>query len=1422
MRFILFFLLFYVQIASAQWVQLNNVPSANINCVKAFNSQFIYAGSDNALVRTLNGGISWDSIPLVDNFNTPILGSYLNSVHFTSANDGTATGMLLTGNSEVILQTFNGGINWTLVSVFNGGNWPRMLNKLFFINSSIGYAAGSNGRILKTINGGSSWSSQPSGTSERLYDIHFVSANIGFAVGDEIILRTINGGITWLVQLKPGAFLKSVYFPSTTLGYAVGDQNVLLKTTNSGATWQVMPVYIKGSFDFSGLYFTSVDTGYATAGNMILKTTDGGSHWEKHITSEHMNGVSFSGFSDGYACGQNGLIYHTTNTGTPYLPNAFFNTSPSTICHDSVVTCTNHSISSYTFSWYLNNQFVSNNYNESIIGTGPNQNDTITLVANNGFGTDTLTEIIQIQPSLISNIQASILQDTVCIGQNIQLFVLNSEIGVSYQLRNDLINIGTPQSGNGGLLNFSAGSILANDTLNLLATKTVAGCGSYPTIQYFEVFLSEVNRSLPFYASNDTVCFGKEIEIFLPLSEPGVLYQLKKSGINIGASQMGTGDTIVFNIANLIGNATFTISATNSFGCTYNLFHSETVTVEKLYTYFTLDNFNPEIGQAIYSINNSVNPLGSFLWNFDTAATPQISTAANPSGIVFNVAGKYQISLISISPFGCTDTLIKTVNVINNFQYDSCRYSQIAIDFVADLLLAIEHDYENNLIAFYSSSDASNYLTYSNHGDTISMFKPFNNNYNYVHYLTKYNPKGVPKWTLQLLHDAYNTELGDIEIDSLGNIYCAYIHREHNDSLRIYSTDNSYITINPPHGALTYSAVLIKFNKDGIYQWHNTFQTNSTTEQLSLKLDGLGNIYSNSYILFAKFNSTGQKLWEVWPVNGGFSDLDIDQNGNIWVLKRGGLLIDKYDSSGILLFTTPAINLISSNTSIVSYYMTIDENDNLYLAGSFRGSFVFAGDTIASHNPLIDDLFICKFKPNGQQDWSKHIYSRTRTQMNGFEYKNNHLILLALNEGDSIVATNLPTLIPNDLNHFIYQCDSTGGMETLVQLYDSPLPLSGPFLINHHNFSFSKINNEIALGFVFDSLLTYNNNPVFPYKQFSFNRNTFIGRGNLSCVIPSISTPSTPSSFFTSSPNPACISMPISLTDWSNNNPTGWNWSMVGSSPSTSTLQNPTVVYNTPGIYSISLVASNGNGIGTNYSSTVSVNNYPSINLTGDSVICQGQSAILVASGASNYMWGNGATTSTISVNPPLTSVYSVAGTTLVGCSDTASITVLVNPLPQLNIILPSDTICFQSAPITLSGNPIGGIFTGTGVAVNTFDPTIAGMFGHNISYTYTDLNGCIGSTMVTIYVENCTGISYNSMMDFSLFPNPANEYLIINTENLGYNLQLYDVSGNTLFEKRMNSKKEELFIGDFPAGMYYIVIHSRYNVIKYKIIIEH
>ncbi|HOY04022.1 MAG TPA: T9SS type A sorting domain-containing protein, partial [Saprospiraceae bacterium] len=101
------------------------------------------------------------------------------------------------------------------------------------------------------------------------------------------------------------------------------------------------------------------------------------------------------------------------------------------------------------------------------------------------------------------------------------------------------------------------------------------------------------------------------------------------------------------------------------------------------------------------------------------------------------------------------------------------------------------------------------------------------------------------------------------------------------------------------------------------------------------------------------------------------------------------------------------------------------------------------------------------------------------------------------------------------------------------------------------------------------------------------------------------------------------------------------------------------------GIYSVTVTYPGG--CSSVCSATVTVNPQPVCNITGNTVICQGQSTQLcVPAGAASYLWNTGATTNCITVSAA--GIYSVTINSAAGCSSVCSTTVTVNPLPVCTI----------------------------------------------------------------------------------------------------------------------------------------------------------
>ena len=140
-------------------------------------------GNAGTILKTSDGGTTWTDLSISTTY-------VFWSVFFTNTNTGYIVGgQYLSGGVGIILKTTDGGLTWTALY------YDTTLNSVFFTDSNTGYAVGGSGTIYNTVNGGSTWTAQTSGTRNRLKCVYFTTGNTGYAVGDgETILKTTNGG----------------------------------------------------------------------------------------------------------------------------------------------------------------------------------------------------------------------------------------------------------------------------------------------------------------------------------------------------------------------------------------------------------------------------------------------------------------------------------------------------------------------------------------------------------------------------------------------------------------------------------------------------------------------------------------------------------------------------------------------------------------------------------------------------------------------------------------------------------------------------------------------------------------------------------------------------------------------------------------------------------------------------------------------------------------------------------------------------------------------------------------------------------------------------------------------------------------------------------------------------------------------------
>jgi PKD repeat protein len=383
----------------------------------------------------------------------------------------------------------------------------------------------------------------------------------------------------------------------------------------------------------------------------------------------------------------------------------------------------------------------------------------------------------------------------------------------------------------------------------------------------------------------------------------------------------------------------------------------------------------------------------------------------------------------------------------------------------------------------------------------------------------------------------------------------------------------------------------------------------------------------------------------------------------------------------------------------------------------------------------------------------------------------------------TFIGVNTPTLILNrvrtTLNPYLFRCvirSECSSVQEIVKsdsigliIIPSPIATFTPN-IAYNTISFTNGTSN-ATGYLWDfgnGQTSTETNPTYTYPvQGNY---TVSLKATNSCDTNSykllLKVNALPKANFTANTNDYCSPANVRFTNASSNNVVGFQWLFPGGTPATSTDLNPSVIYQTSGVYDVYLIASNGNGKDTfKRTSFIRVNGSPiskfDITRAPNSTTATFLNRTL---GATSYKWdfgdGSSSTESTPQHTYRSTGVFVVCLTALNACGVTSSCdTLTLLSLPSAQVSVNQTVGCAPHFAQFSGQNPSNVISWLWSFPGGT--PTTSTDRNPRVTYTAS------GVYTVTLRVSNAAGINTTVLDSFiRVQPTPIAKFSVVSIDS--------------------------------------------------------
>lgn len=217
-------------------------------------------------------------------------------------------GLALTGAAGVASAKFNDPL--TTPSIASSRLHQSPMTAIVLAGASRVVAGGWRGLIVSTDDEGKTWRQASVPVRSDINALAFPTDRHGWAVGtDGVVLETLDGGLTWAKRFDGRDAAKWMEVKYSPLAERNPDDKALAAAAKETSSYSAQP-----SRAFLDIAFESEQVGYLVGGyGLVFRTTDAGKGWEPWIDrvenpqGSHIYAISIQG-RDVYMAGELGLL----------------------------------------------------------------------------------------------------------------------------------------------------------------------------------------------------------------------------------------------------------------------------------------------------------------------------------------------------------------------------------------------------------------------------------------------------------------------------------------------------------------------------------------------------------------------------------------------------------------------------------------------------------------------------------------------------------------------------------------------------------------------------------------------------------------------------------------------------------------------------------------------------------------------------------------------------------------------------------------------------------------------------------------------------------------------------------------------------------------------------------------------------------